>query len=232
MATLLVQPAISAEPSQTNGKAAASKQQDEFTLKVLCTKQPYESIEDLRKDLQTLDLALPNIPPDEAAYLAKEENSAGALDASDKASAEDQLIAARRFSALQSRRLYYAWQARNALAAALISEQAIFDPDHAPAVDLSGKPTGGVGPPMWAHSIGKEDADQIYRMIATITSVHVTSNAVREFLLNEQYRATAGQKSLLTTKQWSDSSTAAYGSLYHLSAALGCAYMQYGMKHR
>lgn len=204
-------PSSSAQPAKPLS-ATDKRALDDFARKISCGAEHHgpPDTTQLNIALMELDRLLPNIPPEEAAYLQRED--AALLPQPSSA------VMNARYAALVSRPLYYAWKARRAFDRANIATKAVYDPDHIPAADLQDMQTLGVQ--IVPNPFRDERADRIYRLIVSVAPIADAAEAIRNFL-----GSNANQ--LMTDQQRSDVKLKAFALSYFLQNALSCHFATY-----
>lgn len=141
---------------------SSSNKDAQNAVKILCKEPANEWMSKTRVALQIIDTNLPNIPPEERAYLDRENNAMAAL------APGDALAAGRRMQALESRPLYGAWQVRIALDQSTQAVNRTYEKD-------------GMGVAFY----DAEDANVLHRMMTLSTFLGSLSAAIDKYLDQE-----------------------------------------------
>jgi hypothetical protein len=210
------QPTSSPTSSPTPAANQFDVELDKAAMEGLCRLSVSDSMQALHKSLSYLDTALPNLTPEEAAYLEREDKAAYALYQDESTSKVPNHAGSNaRYGALANRRLYRVWIARKALARAILSVQAIDDLQGAYKAFAERPSINTVLP---SEMFRREKADVLYRMQSAVNNLSDAQGALREFMLSEGYRP-AG---VLTT----DQSEKVVGSsglvMFDLAQAMNC----------
>lgn len=209
-----------AKPASNHPSAADKRAQDDFARQISCGVGhvgPPDALQ-LNTAFVELDRQLPNIPPEEADYLQREDTALLPQPAS--------ATKMSRYAALVSRPLYYAWKARRAFDRANIAVKAVYDPDHIPSGDWGSLQTLGVQ--LVPNPLRDEKADRIYRFIVSVAPVADAAAEITDFLNRDAWNA----NHLMTEQQRADVRLKIFAVPHYLEATLSCHFVSYVLDRR
>jgi hypothetical protein len=157
--------------------------QDKDAMEGLCHVSAEDYIDTLRRGLDYVDTVLPNVPPEEAVYLAREREAVSRLsdiETKDKAS---HAPSNRRMDALSHRPMYYLWGARKDLADAVTSADGIYDPARVNQAFVDRKTKVNLWDPFRRPKV-----DTLYRMLSASQYLDSAVRSLQEFDSNGGYR--------------------------------------------
>jgi hypothetical protein len=153
--------------------------------------------EKIGSSLSYLDIALPNITPEEDRYLTSERAAMIELANDASAKKEPYTLSDKRGANLESRRLYHVWLVRHDLVEAQRSvEFILLDQKHAYARMEAGTAPKSYQP---MDFFTNDDARKLYRALNAVDALSALQRSTSEFLLLESQRRT---DKLLSEKQW------------------------------
>lgn len=214
-AVVPAQPASGSTASPTATANPLDAELDKAAMEGLCHVSISDSMRYLHTSLAYIDTALPNLTPEEASYLEREDRAADVLYQEESTSKNaSHAASSARYMALQNRRLYRLWLARKALSRAILSAQAI-DDEKGASKEFMEHPPATVLP---TDLFRREKADALYRMQSALYNLSDAQGSLREFMLSEAYRPA----SALTGDQGQKVAASAYLVMTYLTQAMNC----------
>jgi hypothetical protein len=198
--------------------AATSKSGAEWNKAVLegyCHTSAAQDVKDVQGILSAIDSTLPNIPPEESAYLKKESKDIDQAFSDESVTKSSHVRSDTRMTLLMNRRLYRVWLVRKDLPDAIDYVRGIYGWESL-RKELLESPAKLPGYPVMP-AFRRERADLLLRMISAIDQVSRVNVRLNELLTAEEYHT----DHLLTDEQ--------IGTLSATSSAM-IAYLQFAME--